>query len=75
MGAYQPRPFNGRITLFKTSHVDDKIERPADYGWSAVARGGLEIMHVSGHHLDLFAPENINTLASALTTSLQRAGK
>ncbi len=72
MGIYQPRTFKGRITLFKTSSVNDKIERPADYGWSCVARCGLEIVTVSGHHLDLFSPDNIDTLANALTTSLKR---
>ena len=73
MGAYQPRPFKGRITLFKTSFVNDKVERPADYGWSGLALSGLDIVSVSGHHLDLFAPEHIGVLAQALTHSLKRS--
>lgn len=75
MQAHQPRPFRGRITLFKTTHVNDKLERPADYGWSGVALSGLDIVSVSGHHLVLFAPEHIGTLASALTQALERAGR
>lgn len=73
MGVYQPRPFKGRITLFKTSFVNDKVERPADYGWSGLASSGLDIVSVSGHHLDLFAPEHIGVLAQALTHSLKRS--
>lgn len=70
MRVYRPRPFNGRITLFRTTHLDDKVEWPADYGWSEAALSGLDIVPVSGHHLDLFNPENIQSLADALTRSL-----
>jgi thioesterase domain-containing protein len=73
MQEFQPRPFAGRITLFKTNHVNDKVERPADYGWAALALSGLDIVSVSGHHLELFAPEHIGTLAEALTRSLRRS--
>jgi len=71
MKAYQPAVFKGRITLFKTSAVSDKVERPADYGWACQAGAGLDIISVSGEHLTLFAPENIASLAEALTQSLQ----
>ncbi|MCU0748413.1 MAG: amino acid adenylation domain-containing protein, partial [Akkermansiaceae bacterium] len=73
MQAYRPAPFPGRITLFKTSHVNDKVERPADYGWAELASSGLDIVSVSGHHLALFASEHIGTLAEALTRSLKRS--
>lgn len=73
MQAYQPRPFPGRVTLFKTSAASDKVERPADYGWACIAGAGLDIVSVSGEHLTLFAPENITTLAQALAASLQRS--
>lgn len=70
MQAYQPGPLKGRITLFKTSTVSDKVEHPADYGWSKVAMKGLEIVSVTGEHLTLFAPENVDHLAASLTASL-----
>lgn len=73
MSDYRPRSFAGRITLFKTSHANDKVERPADYGWAPVAKSGLDIISVTGHHLSLFAPEHIGTLASALTQALGRS--
>jgi aspartate racemase len=75
MQAYRPQACQGRITLFKTSTISDKVERPADYGWACLAGGGLDIVLVPGEHLTLFAPENIATLAQALTDSLLRSDR
>ncbi len=74
MQAYQPRVYQGRVTLFKTSHTNDKVERPPDYGWRAVAVFGLEVIPVEGEHLALFADENIHSLAAALSNSLRNQG-
>lgn len=73
MRAYQPRPFQGRITLFRSTYPDDKVEWPVDYGWSEVALSGLDIVSVSGPHLDLFNPGNIESLAKEFTRSLEHA--
>lgn len=70
MQAYRPQAYQGRITLFKAAAVSDKLERAADYGWAGLAGGGLDIVLVPGEHLTLFAPENIATLAQALTDAL-----
>lgn len=75
MQAYRPQTYQGRITLFKASAISDKIERPADYGWACLAGGGLDIVLVSGEHLTLFAPENIGTLARALTACLLQSNQ
>jgi amino acid adenylation domain-containing protein len=71
MQAYRPQAYQGRITLFKAAAVSDKVERAADYGWAGLAGGGLDIVLVPGEHLTLFAPENIATLAQALTDALR----
>src|SRR5690606_10284722 len=70
MQAYRPQVYPGRLTLFRTSTISDKVERPADYGWACFAGGGLDVVLLSGEHLTLFAPENIASLAQALTDSL-----
>lgn len=70
MQAYRPPPYQGRITLFKTSMISDKVERPDDYGWACLAGGGLNIVFISGEHLTLFEPQNVARLAHALTESL-----
>jgi amino acid adenylation domain-containing protein len=72
MSAHTPRRYKGKITLFKTSLLSDKVELPSDYGWGAVA-SGLEIASVAGEHLTLFTDENVITLAQSLTTCLKRS--
>ncbi|MGL4400838.1 MAG: non-ribosomal peptide synthetase [Luteolibacter sp.] len=73
MQAYQPLRFPGRITLFKASSASDKEELPEDYGWSALAAMGLEIIPVSGSHLVLFEPEHVESLAASLHLALSRS--
>jgi amino acid adenylation domain-containing protein len=73
MQAYRPRPFPGKITLFKATTASDKVEWPEDYGWTPLATGGLEILPVPGQHLTLFDEENVGALAQALVSSLRRA--
>jgi amino acid adenylation domain-containing protein len=63
MQAYQPRPFSGKISLFRAKEQGDNIEWPEDYGWKEHARGGFEIIPVFGKHLTLFDPENVHHLA------------
>jgi thioesterase domain-containing protein/acyl carrier protein len=70
MQAYQPARFPGKITLFKAMSASDKVEWPEDYGWSALAGQGLEIIPVPGSHLVLFEPENIDALAGSLHQAL-----
>ncbi len=70
MQAYMPRPFAGRITLFKSTHVSDKYERLDDYGWSSSATG-LDVVPVEGEHLALFASENVDNLAKVVTDALK----
>jgi amino acid adenylation domain-containing protein len=72
MQAYKPRPFAGKITLFKTTHISDKYERRDDYGWTNVAGSGLDIIPVEGEHLALFASENVGNLAKVLTRTLNQ---
>ncbi|MCW1886943.1 amino acid adenylation domain-containing protein [Luteolibacter flavescens] len=73
MQAYKPRPYPGPITLFKAMTPSDKVQWPADYGWSAMALGGLRIVPVPGRHLTLFTEENIGPLAKALEEAIHSA--
>ena len=73
MQAYRPRPFAGKITLFKAMTPSDKVEWPEDYGWTPFAGGGLEIVPVPGQHLTLFDEAHLPSLARALATALPPA--
>ncbi len=75
MQAYQPRPFSGKISLFKAKEQGDNIEWPEDYGWRDHALGGFEIIPVSGKHLTLFDPENVHHLAGTLAQRISAKGE
>lgn len=70
MRAYQPARFPGRVTLFKAITGSDKVELPADYGWSPHAGDGLHIIDTPGRHLTLFDPHNVRVLANLLHRAL-----
>jgi amino acid adenylation domain-containing protein len=70
MQAYQPARFPGRVTLFQAITGSDKVELPADYGWSTHAVGGLQIVKIPGRHLTLFEPNHVGTLANSLHLAL-----
>ena len=72
MQAYQPTRFPGRLTLFKAITGSDKVELPADYGWSAHAGAGLQIIEIPGRHLTLFEPHHVGALANSLHLALSR---
>ena len=67
---YRPVPYQGQVTLFRCT---DDPSVPPDRGWSAIARGGLEIYDVPGRHADLFFPPAVMTLASQASPLIRDA--
>jgi hypothetical protein len=57
--AYRPRPYPGKITLFRTLERPIDFEAQPDLGWSTVAQGGVEIYDVPGSHTTLFWDDNV----------------
>lgn len=66
MQAYKPRPFPGKIILFKAKDQSDKVRWPEDYGWRNLGQNGFEIIPVEGKHLTLFEPEHVGHLIDAM---------
>ncbi|BCX48876.1 hypothetical protein HAHE_27840 [Haloferula helveola] len=66
MIAYRPRPFPGKVTLFKAMEGSDKYELPADYHWADLALGGFEIVPVPGRHDTLFEAKHIPAISRAI---------
>jgi amino acid adenylation domain-containing protein len=52
---YKPRPYAGKITLFRSLNQPIDFEVQADLGWSSVAQGGVEVHEVPGSHITLFS--------------------
>jgi thioesterase domain-containing protein len=68
---YVPRPYPGKITLFRSGSVD----RIPDYqrAWAGLAAGGLEACVIPGSHHDLMTGKSLELLARHLQLCLERA--
>jgi amino acid adenylation domain-containing protein len=78
MNNYQPKPYDGRIVLYRTNVLNteiplrevreiyrDAILNHPSYGWSGIARE-VEIEPVPGHHESMIREPNVRVLAAAL---------
>lgn len=68
---YCPRPFNGQVTLFWASK-DLRAKFDLVEGWRSLARGGLELIEISGTHLDIIKEPHVTDLAKKLSDSLAK---
>jgi amino acid adenylation domain-containing protein len=71
--AYRPRPYGGKVTLFRTLDEDSAYEVIEDLGWGQVAQGGVEVLYIPGTHLTIFSEENVTTLAEKARECIQLA--
>jgi amino acid adenylation domain-containing protein len=55
---YKPRPYAGKITLFRSLNQPIDFEVQSDLGWSSVAQGGVEVHEVPGSHTTLFSDDS-----------------
>jgi amino acid adenylation domain-containing protein len=67
---YQPRPYAGRVTLFRAVDEPRMQDLPVDMGWGNLARGGVEIVDVPGDHLTMIHAPHVSKLAEALRLRL-----
>lgn len=63
--AYKPRPYQGKVTLFKALADDEIYKFPEDYGWAALATE-IEIVNIPGRHLTVFDAEHLPIFGSHL---------
>jgi amino acid adenylation domain-containing protein len=68
--AYVERPYNGVITLFRALDEHDQRHLSADLGWSAVGKGGVEIISLPGTHREFIEQPD---LPPALREALLKA--
>ncbi len=67
--SYRPRPFPGRVTVFKAEHAWG----PTDLGWSEVARGGVTMEVVPGDHYTMIQEPQVEQLSRKLARALTTA--
>ncbi|MGA9767562.1 MAG: thioesterase domain-containing protein [Blastocatellia bacterium] len=67
---YQPKPYSGRVTLFKSS-----FSRHEDYsyGWKELALGGIDVFNFDSSHADFVSKSNAPLVAESLRKCFETA--
>jgi aspartate racemase len=68
--AYVPRPYAGRVALFRARALPISSRHAPDLGWNRIAQGELEVNIVPGSHENLLREPYVDLLAAALKQSL-----
>jgi len=69
---YQPRPYGGRVLLFRRADRPTGHGLDPEYGWRGLATR-LEIHEVPGNHIDMFLEPNVHAMAGKLRECLLEA--
>jgi thioesterase domain-containing protein len=70
---YRPKPYAGRVTLFRARTRALFDSSAADLGWSRFAEGGVEIRIIPGHHESMLQEPHVRQLAATLEDALSAA--
>jgi thioesterase domain-containing protein len=70
---YSPRPYPGRVTLFRARTRPLFRLYGRDLGWAALAGGGLEVISIPGNHESILKEPHVRVLAAALKDRLRAA--
>jgi amino acid adenylation domain-containing protein len=73
--AYEPRPYPGRVALFRARALPVSSLHTSDLGWSRMAKGGIEINIVPGSHENILREPYVHGLADALRRSFDEVDK
>ncbi|PYJ58723.1 MAG: non-ribosomal peptide synthetase [Verrucomicrobia bacterium] len=70
---YVPKPYPGRVTLFRTRGQPFLCSFDAQYGWGELAAGGVEVILIPGSHEKIFVEPHARMLATKLSACLNEA--
>jgi amino acid adenylation domain-containing protein len=68
---YKPRPYPGRVILFRSSHKPLGQVSDPRAGWSTFASNGLEIYEIKGNHENILLEPQVRFVAGQLRTCLE----
>lgn len=73
--AYVPKPFDGRATLLlpRTGPLLGPFPEVTDFGWKAIARGGVDVHTVPGSHTTFLNDPFAATIAERIEDSIRSA--
>jgi thioesterase domain-containing protein len=68
---YVPRPYSKSLVCFRVQDRGPEYDRDPSMGWSACARGGVQVCLVPGGHVDMMtAPSSVRVIAETLLAYL-----
>ncbi len=72
---YQPKSYNGQVTLFQGWERESKLfsYAPPEQGWKKLLGDRLEVQQISGEHLDICREPHVKTLAEKLIACMDKA--
>jgi aspartate racemase len=70
---FRPKPYAGRITLFKAAEEGAEFGPDPDLGWGSIAHGGVEVYEVPGDHMTILDEPRVAKLAEQLRLCLKAA--
>ncbi len=65
---YEPQPYRGRITLFRSSHEPTGWWFDPLAGWGRYASGGVELVIVPGNHFTMFQDPGCAQMAARMAS-------
>jgi amino acid adenylation domain-containing protein len=71
--AYEPKPYAGRVTLFRAMEQPRGIYENRTLGWGPLVKGGLDIYDTPGHHGAIVREPRSRVLAVQLKAALHKA--
>jgi len=70
---YRPKPYPGRVILFKAEEQNALYGPDAKLGWGNAALGGVQIIDVPGDHMSLLEKPRVFQLANHLRACMEAA--
>lgn len=72
---YQPKPFPGQVTLFRTRGHSLLCSFDPNYGWGELARSGVAMKIMPGGHGNILDEPHVRTVAHSLRACVDEASK
>jgi amino acid adenylation domain-containing protein len=69
--AYQPKPIDGRLTVFRSASEPTGPFLDSKLGWGGMAADGVNLVVVPGDHFTVFKEPGASVLANAIEASIR----
>ena len=71
--SYEPRPYSGTMTLFRSSKEPAGRFLDPQMGWGGFAESGLEVVVIDGDHFSIFQEPSVSLMAQRIESTLRAA--